>query len=200
MGLPGAGKTTFAQELIKRLNLVHTVSWYNADSVREEYNDWDFSVEGRKRQVQRMRDLSNKATSEYVICDFVCPTDKLRQEFNPDILIWMDTITEGRFEDTNRVFVPPKEYDYRVTDWSDSWVKSITAALLKQAPTDTVWRSVVKAYSYRICGSLTTMLISFIVTGSFIISATIGFTEMILKPFIYWSHERVWNKIKWGRR
>lgn len=200
MGLPGAGKTTFSQELVKRLNLVHTVSWYNADQVREMYNDWDFSSAGRKRQVDRMRELSLKSSSEYVICDFVCPTEELRNEFNADIVIWLDTIEYGRFEDTNRLFVPPKKYTYRITDWSDNWVKSITSDLLKQLLSDHWWRSVVKAYSYRMCGSLTTVLISFFVTGSIVLSATIGVTELLLKPFVYWLHERVWNKIKWGRR
>lgn len=60
-------------------------------------------------------------------------------------------------------------------------------------------RSLVKAYSYRCCGTITTMIISFIVTGKIVVSLAIGATEMVVKPFIYWLHERVWNKIKWGR-
>jgi hypothetical protein len=44
---------------------------------------------------------------------------------NADIVVWMDTLKEGRFEDTNRLFVPPKNYDYRVTDWTDVWLKTI---------------------------------------------------------------------------
>lgn len=65
--------------------------------------------------------------------------------------------------------------------------------------TETAWRSLVKAYSYRCCGTLTTIIISYVITGQFIISLGIGATEMVIKPFIYWMHERVWNKIKWGR-
>ena len=65
---------------------------------------------------------------------------------------------------------------------------------------ETASRSLVKAYSYRCCGTLTTIMISYIITGKFIVSLTIGATEMIIKPFIYWCHERVWNRIKWGRR
>ena len=64
---------------------------------------------------------------------------------------------------------------------------------------ETALRSFVKAYSYRCCGTLTTIAISFVITGSVVISLGIGATEMIVKPFIYWCHERVWNKIKWGR-
>jgi uncharacterized membrane protein len=64
---------------------------------------------------------------------------------------------------------------------------------------ETALRSFVKAYSYRCCGTLTTIVISYIISGSFIISLGIGATEMVIKPFIYWLHERVWSRIKWGR-
>lgn len=59
-------------------------------------------------------------------------------------------------------------------------------------------RSLVKAYSYRMCGTATTIIISYVVTGKIIISLAIGTTEIVVKPFIYWCHERVWNKITWG--
>ena len=113
MGLPGSGKTTMAKELIKLIDAV----WLNADKVRKEANDWDFSLAGRKRQAKRMKDFSNKYIKEnnHVIVDFVCPTEKTREEFNADFIIFMDTIKEGRFEDTNKMFVKPKKYDYRVT-------------------------------------------------------------------------------------
>jgi uncharacterized membrane protein len=60
-------------------------------------------------------------------------------------------------------------------------------------------RSLVKAYSYRVCGTLTTVVISYVVTGEIVVSLAIGATEMIIKPFVYWCHERVWNKIKWAK-
>ena len=50
-----------------------------------------------------------------IIADFVCPTEKTREDFNADYVIWMDTIKEGRFEDTNKMFEPPKKYDFKVT-------------------------------------------------------------------------------------
>jgi uncharacterized membrane protein len=64
---------------------------------------------------------------------------------------------------------------------------------------ETALRSLVKAYSYRVCGSLTTILISFIITGQIIVSLAIGATELFIKPFIYWCHERVWSRIRWGK-
>jgi adenylylsulfate kinase len=130
MGLPGAGKTTFAAELVKRLNLSHSVSWYNADVVRETFDDWDFSPAGRQRQVERMRELSCLSKSDFVICDFVCPTDELRDIYAADIVIWMDTIQAGRFDNTNRVFVPPVHYTYRVTDWTPHWGRAIAKSLV----------------------------------------------------------------------
>ena len=65
---------------------------------------------------------------------------------------------------------------------------------------ETALRSFVKAYSYRCCGTLTTIAISFVITGSVVVSLGIGATEMIVKPFIYWCHERVWSRVNWGRR
>jgi adenylylsulfate kinase len=114
MGLPGSGKTYLAERLVPRLEAVH----FNADIVRKEANDWDFSPEGRLRQAKRMAELADKhvAQGKHVVVDFVCPTKETRELFNPDITIWVDTITEGRFEDTNRVFETPDTYDIRVTD------------------------------------------------------------------------------------
>jgi uncharacterized membrane protein len=66
--------------------------------------------------------------------------------------------------------------------------------------TETAVRSLVKAYSYRCCGTVTTIIISYVITGQFILSLGIGATEMVVKPFIYWLHERVWSRVKWGRK
>jgi len=113
MGLPGSGKTTLAEELAPLLNAKRL----NADVIREQYNDWDFSDEGRKRQANRMKKLAKDITEKNmkVVVDFVCPTEKTREDFNADYTIWMDTIKEGRFDDTNKMFVPPKKYDFKVS-------------------------------------------------------------------------------------
>ena len=113
MGLPGAGKTYLADKLVPKINAV----WLNADKVRKEADDWDFSPEGRIRQANRMKDLSQKALDEgkNVVADFVCPTEKTRKDFNADFIVWVDTIKSGRFDDTNKMFVPPKSCDFRVT-------------------------------------------------------------------------------------
>ena len=114
MGLPGAGKTTLAKELHSKIDSV----WINADNVRKKANDWDFTIEGRKRQAKRMKDLANQALKEkkHVIVDFICPTPQTRSDFNADFIIWMDTIKEGRFEDTHQMFIKPIKYDFRVTE------------------------------------------------------------------------------------
>ena len=116
MGLPGAGKTTLAQALGARLNC----ACFNADDIRARYRDWDFSIEGRIRQSQRMRILADDSNCEYVIADFVAPLKQMRVIFAADYVIWMDTIAEGRFEDTNQVFEPPEMYDLRITDFDYS--------------------------------------------------------------------------------
>lgn len=118
LGLPGSGKSTLAEPVAKELGAV----WINADQVREKYDDWDFSMEGRMRQSSRMRHLSDGVVmaGNIAITDFVCPTEEARSNFDADLVVWMDTIEEGRFEDTNKVFVPPVNYDCRITEWSDS--------------------------------------------------------------------------------
>ena len=113
MGLPGSGKTTLANELAPMLNAKRL----NADEVRKEANDWDFSKEGRKRQSKRMADLAKKLNVEgnYVVADFICPTPEARSLFPANYIIWMDTIKEGRFEDTNKMFIKPDKFDFQVT-------------------------------------------------------------------------------------
>lgn len=118
MGYPGSGKTYLARCIVERLELAgKTVEWFNADEIRELYDDWDFTIEGRIRQSIRMGLLCLASDSDYQLCDFVCPMVEMRDKFAADYTIWMDTIPHGRFEDTNRLFVPPIDYDYRVTEW-----------------------------------------------------------------------------------
>lgn len=118
-GLPGSGKTTLAAPFAKLLGAVYL----NADAVRDEYDDWDFSAEGRIRQAQRMRYLADGVVKagEIAVADFVAPTLKAREEFGADYVVWMDTIKEGRFADTNAMYVPleKNQYDYHVSDWFD---------------------------------------------------------------------------------
>jgi len=115
MGLPGAGKTTLAEALINQLlRESRSVFWLNADDVRRSYNDWDFSEEGRIRQSERMRDFANERSEEFVICDFVAPLPKMREIVDPDYLIWVDTITEGQYQDTNKIFIFPEAVDLHV--------------------------------------------------------------------------------------
>ena len=128
MGLPGAGKTTLASELVPLLN----AKWLNNDEVRRAANDWDFSKEARTRQAKRMADLAEKYKQEgrYVVCDFVCPTPKTRELFNADFTVWVDTIKKGRFDDTNTMFVKPKKFDFHVTSqnakvWAPQIVEKI---------------------------------------------------------------------------
>ena len=117
MGLPGSGKTYLTERLVPLLK----AAWCNADKLREMSNDWDFSDEGRKRQSMRMRTFADfeKNNGRNVICDFVCPTKETRNNFKADITIWMDTIKEGRFEDTNKIFENPKNVDFHITEWND---------------------------------------------------------------------------------
>ena len=151
-GLPGSGKTWLAERLVTHIN---NCAWYNADVLRKCSNDWDFSLEGRIRQANRMKTFADyeRSNGRWVICDFVAPTKKAREAFAPDFVIWLDTIKQGRlvsskiselkniknlpfdanslfkskeFEDTNKIFEPPKKLDKHITRFlSDEEIKKI---------------------------------------------------------------------------
>jgi len=130
MGLPGSGKTTLASELVPLLR----AKWLNADEVRKEANDWDFSAEGRTRQAKRMwaKAKEFKEQGNHVVADFVCPTPAARALFPADFIIWVDTIKEGRFDDTNKMFVKPDKYDFHVTTQdAKNWAPKIFEDLKK---------------------------------------------------------------------
>ena len=155
MGLPGAGKTYLAQTLKRYLEtngdlmkinpgrvmnyegipgpdfMNVAVTWFNADDIRKKYNDWDFSKEGRIRQSLRMLQFALEAGGEFVICDFVAPLVEMRNNFKADWTIWVDTIDKGRYEDTNKAFTPPEQYDFRVTEQNaDKWAEFIGEHIL----------------------------------------------------------------------
>lgn len=116
MGLPGSGKTFLARELCDQLmSRGMSVTHLNADAIREQFNDWDFSAAGRLRQAQRMRDLADSATADLVIADFVAPLPDHRMIFDPDCLIYVNTIDQGRYADTNQIFQAPACCDFVVT-------------------------------------------------------------------------------------
>jgi adenylylsulfate kinase len=118
MGLPGSGKTTLAKVLANKLS----AAYFNADDVRTMFNDWNFDIYARERQANRMATLAQYALLEgasYVIADFVCPTEKTRNLFAADYVVFMNTISQGRFEDTNQIFEIPQHVDYTVHQWTD---------------------------------------------------------------------------------
>ena len=126
MGLPGSGKTTLASKLVPLLK----AKWINNDEVRKAANDWDFSEEGRIRQAKRVADIAEKFKKEgnynYLVADYICPTPQTRKLFNPDYIVWINTIKEGRFEDTNKMFVKPEKFDFEVTTQdAEVWAKKI---------------------------------------------------------------------------
>ena len=61
-------------------------------------------------------------------------------------------------------------------------------------------RSLVKALSYRIWGTLSSVAVAYVITKNAALSVTIAFWETVVKVFIYYAHERGWNKIQWGRK
>ena len=156
-GLPGSGKTWLAERLVSNID---DCAWFNADIVRKKENDWDFSPKGRSRQANRMKNLADSESSKgrISICDFVAPTKEIRDSFNPDYLIWLDTVKEGRvvsekkdelsdakelpfdidtlekskeFQDTNNVFDPPLNAQKIIKSFlTDEEIKSLAEEII----------------------------------------------------------------------
>lgn len=123
-GLPGSGKTTLASALAEFIGGIHI----NADEVRTRYEGedkqlWDFTPAGRFRQSTRMSYLADGVTmaGKIAVADFVAPTNSIRKAFDPDFTVWMDTIKESPYEDTNKIFERPYNYEvnYHVSQWFD---------------------------------------------------------------------------------
>jgi hypothetical protein len=130
MGLPGAGKTTLAKVVAARLPAVH----FNADEIRAEINkDLTFTIDDRIEHARRMGWLCAQvvAAGTHVVADFVCPTERTRDAFGPSFVVWVDRITAGRFEDTNKLFEPPAVCDLRVTaeGTPEYWAELVVAAV-----------------------------------------------------------------------
>lgn len=132
MGLPGAGKTYLAQYILEQLQAARkTVAWFNADDIRKKYDDWDFSETGRIRQSKRMRELADASGRDYAICDFVAPLKAMRDNYKADWTVWVDTIREGRYADTNAMFQEPEHYDFRITEQdAEKWAEFIAVHIL----------------------------------------------------------------------
>ena len=147
-GLPGSGKTWLAERLITHID---HCAWYNTDFLRKFANDWDFEIEGRMRQANRMKTFADFEVNNgrWVICDFVAPTKQSREALCPDYLIWLDTIEQGRivssklnelkniknlpfdadllakskaFNDTTKIFEPPQKIEKHIFSTVSSFI------------------------------------------------------------------------------
>ena len=135
-GLPTSGKTTFAEKLVDKVG-IKNLRHVNADKVREAFGDWQFTKEARQRQALRMAGIGrlNEADGFDTIVDFVCPFNVYREMPQWDITIYVNTIDESPYEDTNKAFEEPKkEPTYTITDWEqvDDIVEVVAYKLLNQ--------------------------------------------------------------------
>lgn len=128
MGLPGSGKTTLSLKLVKVL----TPNYLNADEVRRKFKDWDFSLPGRIRQAKRFREMADSSTQIITLADFIAPTPEVRNLYDPHFIVWMNTIKKGRFDDTNKLFVPPTNFDVKFDKWDQYSVECILQSIIKK--------------------------------------------------------------------
>lgn len=136
MGLPSSGKSSLAEELaISLISKNKTVDWFNADEVRAENDDWDFSLDGRLRQATRMKHFADSSIKDFVICDFIAPLGIMRDLVSADFVIWVDTSSTSQYENTNNLFRAPTSYDVKVTDKD---AKKWTDLILKKLLTDEI--------------------------------------------------------------
>lgn len=106
MGLPGSGKTTFCRDWLLP-SLPPFARYHNADEVRAEANDWDFTREGRLRQAQRMVDRCEPQGIDVI--DMVAGTREQREIIKADYTFFIDRIKESKYPDTNAVFERPEK-------------------------------------------------------------------------------------------
>ncbi len=129
MGLPGSGKTTLAKLLVPKLNAV----WHNADDIRKTvHTDLGFEEEDRLENARRLRFWADKVveSGHCSVTDFICPMPEMRKIFDADFTIWIDRIKEGRYDDTNQLFTPPKKYDIRlIAGTPEGWLNFVLKKL-----------------------------------------------------------------------
>ena len=143
MGLPGSGKTTLSTALAPLLNAVH----FNGDEVRANVNrDLGFSEADRIEQARRMGWLCDQVIKAggYAIADFICPTAEARAAFQQGsaaLIVWINRIESGRFEDTNRLFTPPERFAVEVKPegspeyWAEQVLQHVRPVFDAQQPT-----------------------------------------------------------------
>jgi cytidyltransferase-like protein len=140
MGLPGAGKTTLATALAPIVSAVV----FNADAVRVNISaDLGFTHSDRIEHARRMGWMCDRVVEAggTVIADFVCPTPETRAAFGEAFTIFVDRIQAGRFEDTNRMFIPPQRVDLRVNAegtpqyWAEQALARLRPAFDPRKPT-----------------------------------------------------------------
>lgn len=116
IGLPGAGKTTFAKELADRINAIHL----NADEVRADLNkDLGFTDADRIEQARRMGALSRLLAKQgyHVVVDFINPTKETREAFGePDKVVWMNRKPVRDFPNTTAIWQMPLKVDLTFDD------------------------------------------------------------------------------------
>lgn len=104
-GLPNSGKTTFAKSLVAEYQTNNKpYVWLNGDDIRSIYKDWDFSMEGRLRQTQRLIHIATKVKNKDVIIDYVCPLEIYRQLIRPTHTVYINTGDTTPYEDTKKLF------------------------------------------------------------------------------------------------
>ena len=162
-----------------------------------------FSSEGRERQSRRMRAFADfeKDHGRFVVCDFVCPTAKTRDNFDADIP-YLDGYAEssGRFEDTNKIFENPNNVDFHITEWNERNYEDIAKELAKVKKVESEKTSR-KTITWRLVATIDTFLITLVITGKLQWALNVAGIEVLTKMLLYYFHERIWYEhIRFGVR
>lgn len=134
MGLQGSGKTTLAKPLCNAV--ANQGAWcqlLNSTFVRAVTEDWDFTDAGRATSARRLRNWAESFRLQGMptIIDMICPTNKLREIIDADIIVWINTITKSDSPAIDAIFEPPANADYVLQsyDQSEAIIKSIASMI-----------------------------------------------------------------------
>jgi hypothetical protein len=128
MGMPGSSRALVASKLAKTIG--QDATFLRSHDLRHYHKDVDFSEDGQLRHCYRMLNLARGTKTPVCIIDMACPLPKMRDILNPDIIIWVSDKDRSDYEELNKMYIPPFQYDYECEDSEDRTIQNILSRIM----------------------------------------------------------------------